>query len=200
MSMEKIRSLAGAVALCTAFAAGAQALGPDELVRTVTNDILETVQADKDLQAGDRKKALALAEQKVLPHIDFRYAVQLAVGKGWSSATPEQQEKLVAEFRAMLVRIYSSSIGAYRGQTMRVLPLKYAPSDTDVTVRNQYIKPGTPPLSVEYAMRRTGDAWKIYDIVVGGVSLVLTYRSEFDQVVRQSGVDGLIARLVEKNR
>lgn len=200
MSMEKIRSLAGAIALCTAFAAAAQTLGPDELVRTVTNDILETVQADKDLQAGDRKKALALAEQKVLPHIDFRYAVQLAVGKGWSAATPEQQEKLVAEFRAMLVRIYSSSIGAYRGQTMRVLPLKYSPSDTDVTVRNQYIKPGTPALSVEYLMRRTGDTWKIYDIVVGGVSLVLTYRSEFDQVMRQSGVDGLIARLVEKNR
>jgi phospholipid transport system substrate-binding protein len=198
--MKKI-SLASAVfALLLATVAAAQSPGPEELVRTVTNDVLETVQADKELQAGDRKKALALAEQKVLPHIDFRHAVQLAVGKAWSAATPEQQDKLVAEFRAMLVRIYSSAIGKYRGQSMRVLPVKYAPSDTDVTVRNQYLNPGQPPLSVDYAMRRTTDGWKIYDIVVGGVSLVLTYRSEFDQVVRQSGVDGLIARLVEKNR
>jgi phospholipid transport system substrate-binding protein len=100
----------------------------------------------------------------------------------------------------MLIRIYSSAVGKYRGQTMRVLPLKHAPADTDVTVRNQYLNPGQPPLSVDYAMRRTTDGWKIYDIVVGGVSLVLTYRSEFDNVVRQSGVDGLIAKLAEKNR
>lgn len=198
--MKIIPRCFAALALLVAFGAAAQSPGPDELVRTVTNDILETVQADKELQAGDRKKALALAEQKVLPHIDFRHAAQLAIGKGWSSATPEQQDKIVTEFRSMLVRIYSSAIGKYRGQTMRVLPVKYAPSDTDVTVRNQYLNPGQPPLSVDYAMRRTANGWKIYDIVVGGVSLVLTYRSEFDQVLRQSGVDGLIERLVEKNR
>jgi phospholipid transport system substrate-binding protein len=200
MKMRTIPFFSAVFALLLATVAAAQSPGPEELVRTVTNDVLETVQADKELQAGDRKKALALAEQKVLPHIDFRHAVQLAVGKGWSAATPEQQEKLVAEFRAMLVRIYSGAIGKYRGQTMRVLPVKYAPGDSDVTVRNQYVNPGQPPLSVDYAMRRTADGWKIYDIVVGGVSLVLTYRSEFDQVMRQSGVDGLIARLAEKNR
>jgi len=200
MNMTKTRFLLALVAWLAAFGAAAQAPGPDELVRIVTTDVLETIQSDKDLQAGDRKKALALAEQKVLPHIDFRHAARLALGKGWGAATPEQQEKLVAEFRAMLVRIYSSAIGVYRGQSMRVLPAKYAPGDAEVTVRNQYIKYGQPPLSVDYAMRRTAEGWKIYDIVVGGVSLVLTYRSEFDQVMRQSGVEGLIGRLVEKNR
>jgi phospholipid transport system substrate-binding protein len=198
--MKTIRLLATVCALLVSFAAAAQSLGPEELVRKVTTDVLETVQADKELQEGDRKKAIALAEQKVLPHIDFRHAAQLALGKGWSSATPEQQERLVSEFRSMLIRIYSSAVGKYRGQTMRVLPLKHAPADTDVTVRNQYLNPGQPPLSVDYAMRRTTDGWKIYDIVVGGVSLVLTYRSEFDNIVRQSGVDALIARLAEKNR
>jgi phospholipid transport system substrate-binding protein len=198
--MRTIRFLAAVSALLVPLAAASQTLGPEELVRKVTTDVLETVQSDKELQEGDRKKAIALAEQKVLPHIDFRHAAQLALGKGWSSATPEQQDKLVSEFRAMLIRIYSSAVGKYRGQTMRVLPLKYSPADTDVTVRNQYLNPGQPPLSVDYAMRRTSDGWKIYDIVVGGVSLVLTYRSEFDNIVRQSGVDALIARLAEKNR
>jgi phospholipid transport system substrate-binding protein len=174
-------------------------LEPEALVRKITSEVLETVRSDKDLAAGDREKALALAEQKVLPHIDFREAARLAVGRSWNSATPQQQDRLVTEFRAMLVRIYSNAIDTYRGQTLRVLPVKMAPTDTDVTVRNQYLSPGKPPVGVEYAMRKTPEGWKIYDIVVENVSLVLTYRSEFDQVMRQSGVEGLIRRMNEKN-
>jgi phospholipid transport system substrate-binding protein len=172
---------------------------PEDLVRMVTEDVLAAIKSDKALQAGDREKALALAEQKVLPHIDFAEATKLAVGKAWSSATPEQQKKLVDGFRAMLVRIYSNAIEAYRGQTMRVQPVNTKAGVNDVTVRNQYIRPGQPPVAVDYAMRRTPEGWKIYDITVEGMSLVLTYRAEFEQVTRQAGVEGLLKRLAEKN-
>ena len=196
----KLGSILGlSIALLTLPALAQNSLSPEALVRKITNDVLETVRSDKALQAGDREKALALAEQKVLPHIDFREAARLAVGRSWNSATPQQQDRLVAEFRAMLVRIYSNAIDTYRGQTLRVLPVRMAPEDADVTVRNQYLKPGRPPVLVEYAMRKTPEGWKIYDIVVENVSLVLTYRGEFDQVMRQSGVDGLIKRMTEKN-
>lgn len=177
----------------------AQELGPEELVKKVTTDILEAIKSDKSLQAGDRKKALALAEQKVLPHVDFREAAQLAVGKPWWSATPAQRERIVTEFRSLLIRIYSNAIDTYRGQTMQVLPVRLAAGATETTVRNRYIKPGAPPVPVEYAMKKTPEGWKIYDITVEGVSLVLTYRSEFEQVTRASGIDGLIKRLAEKN-
>ncbi len=177
----------------------AQEIGPDELVRKVTTDILESVQKDKQLQAGDRKKALALAEEKILPLIDFEEATRLAVGRAWRTATPEQRNRLETEFRRMLVRIYSNALGVYQGQTMRVLPVRMQPGATETTVRNQYIRPGKPPASVDYAMRKTADGWKIYDITAEGISLVLTYRSEFEQVMQQSGVDGLIKRLMEKN-
>ena len=187
------------IALATLPALAQQQLTPEALVRKMTDDVLEAVRNDKALQGGDRQKALALAEQKVLPHVDFREATKLAVGRGWASATPAQQEKLVTEFRAMLVRIYSNAIDVYRGQTLRVFPVKMTPEDTDVTVRNQYLRPGRPPVPVEYAMRKTPEGWKIYDIVVENVSLVLTYRGEFDQVMRQSGIDGLIKRMNEKN-
>jgi len=176
----------------------AQALGPEELVRKVTADVLETVKSDKDL-LGDRKRALALAEQKVLPHVDFREAAQLAVGKVWWKATPVQQERIVTEFRALLIRIYSNALDTYRGQTMQVMPVRMAAGATETTVRNRYIKPGAPPVPVEYAMKKTPEGWKIYDISVEGVSLVLTYRSEFEQITRASGIDGLIKRLAEKN-
>jgi phospholipid transport system substrate-binding protein len=180
-------------------ATGAQELKPDELVKKVTDEVLAAVKSDKQLAAGDKQKALKLAEEKVLPHIDFQEATRLAVGKSWSQATPEQKQKLVDEFRRMLVRTYSSAIQAYEGQTMKVQPVRMKPDDTDVTVHNQYIRPGGKPVQLDYQMRKTDNGWKIYDIVVEGVSLVLTYRSEFDAVVKQQGIDGLIKRLADKN-
>jgi phospholipid transport system substrate-binding protein len=182
-----------------AFSVCAQEMKPDELVKRVTDDVLAAVKSDKQLAAGDKQKALKLAEEKVLPHIDFEEATRLAVGRSWREASPEQRKKLTDEFRRMLVRTYSSAISAYEGQTMKVQPVRMKPDDTDVTVHNQYIRPGGKPVQLDYQMRKTPGGWKIYDIIVEGVSLVLTYRSEFDAVVRQQGVDGLIKRLAEKN-
>jgi phospholipid transport system substrate-binding protein len=181
-------------------AAAAQELKPDELVKKVTDDVLAAVKSDKQLAAGDKQKALKLAEEKILPHVDFQEATRLAVGRSWNQANPEQKKKLVDEFRRMLVRTYSGAIQAYEGQTMKVQPLRMKPEDTDVTVHNQYIRAGGgKPVQLDYQMHKTNDGWKIYDIVVEGVSLVLTYRSEFDAVVKQQGIDGLIKRLAEKN-
>ena len=177
----------------------AQQLGPEELVKQITADVLETVKSDKQLQAGDRRKALAMAEQKILPHMDFREAALLAMGKSWNTASPAQQAQIINEFRSMLVRIYSNAIQVYRGQTMKVLPVRLAPGATEVTVRNQYLSQGRPPVPVEYAMKKTPEGWKVYDISVEGVSLVLTYRAEFESITRTSGIDGLLKRLAEKN-
>jgi phospholipid transport system substrate-binding protein len=177
----------------------AQDLGPEALVKKITADVMEAIKSDKQLAAGDKQKALKLAEEKILPHVDFEEATRLAVGRGWAQANPEQKKKLVQEFRNMLVRTYSNAIGAYEGQTMKVQPVRMKPGDTDVTVHNQFIRPGGKPVLIDYAMRKTDKGWKIYDIVVEGVSLVLTYRSEFDQVVKQEGIDGLIKRLAQKN-
>jgi phospholipid transport system substrate-binding protein len=165
----------------------------------VTQDVLDAIRSDKQLAAGDKQKALKLAEEKVLPHIDFEEATRLAVGRAWAQATPEQRKKLVEEFRKMLVRTYSNAISAYEGQTMKVLPVRMKPGDTEVTVHNRYIRPGGRPLPVDYQMHKTDQGWKIYDITVEGVSLVLTYRSEFDAIVKQEGIDGLIKRMTEKN-
>jgi phospholipid transport system substrate-binding protein len=182
-----------------AFPAAAQDIGPEELVKKITQDVLEAVKGDKQLAAGDRSRAIKLAEEKILPHVDFEEATRLAVGRGWAQANPEQKKKLVQEFRNMLVRTYSNAIGAYENQTMKVMPVRMKPGDTEVTVHNQFIRPGGKPVPIDYSMRKTDKGWKVYDIVVEGVSLVLTYRSEFDQVVKQEGIDGLIRRLSQKN-
>lgn len=178
----------------------ADELSPEAQVRQVTTDVLDSIKGDKALQAGDRQKALALAEQKILPHVDFREATRLAVGRAWSTASAEQQNRLVDEFRALLVRTYANAVDVYRGQTMKVQPVRMPPGATEVTVRNLYQNSSNQTIPVDYSMRKTPEGWKIYDVTVEGMSLVITYRGEFDQVVRQSGIDGLLARLAEKNR
>jgi phospholipid transport system substrate-binding protein len=182
-----------------AFPVFAQDAGPEELVKKITDDVMAAIKSDKDLAAGDRQKAVKLAEEKILPHVDFEEATRLAVGRGWSQASPEQKKRLVSEFRNMLVRTYSNAISAYEGQTMKVLPSRVKPDESDATVRNQFIRPGGKPVLIDYSMRKTDKGWKVYDIVVEGVSLVLTYRSEFDAIVKQEGIDALIKRLAAKN-
>ena len=173
----------------------ADELSPEAQVRQVTADVLDAIKGDKALQAGDRQKALALAEQKILPHVDFREATRLAVGRAWSTATAEQQNRLVDEFRALLVRTYANAVDVYRGQTMKVQPVRMAPGATEVTVRNLYLNSSGRSIPVDYSMLKTPEGWKIYDVTVEGMSLVITYRGEFEQIVRQSGIDGLLARL-----
>ena len=195
--MSKFLAFIGAMAF--AAVALAQALAPDQLVQKITDDVLAAIKSDKELAAGDKQKALKVAEEKVLPYIDFEQATRLAVGRAWSQASPEQKKRLVGEFRNMLVRTYSNAIQAYQGQTLKVLPARGKQDPEDTTVRTQFIRAGGQPLPIEFHMRQADKTWKVYDIVVEGVSLVMTYRSEFDAVVKQEGIDGLIKRLAQKN-
>jgi phospholipid transport system substrate-binding protein len=181
--------------------ASAQGLAPEQLVQKVTEEVMTAIKSDKQLAAGDKQKAMKLAEEKVLPYIDFEEATRLAVGRAWSQATPEQRKQLVSEFRNMLVRTYSNAIEGYQGQTLQVMPSRGGKQDAkdEATVRTQFTRAGGKPLPIEFQMRKTGPDWKVYDISVEGISLVLTYRSEFDNVVRQEGIEGLIKRLTQKN-
>lgn len=182
-------------------AALAQGVGPEQLVQKVTEEVMAAVKSDKQLAAGDKQRAMKLAEEKVLPYVDFEEATRLAVGRAWPQATPEQKKKLVSEFRNMLVRTYSNAIEGYQGQTLKVMPSRASKQDAkdEATVRTQFVRAGGKPLPIEFQMRKVGQDWKVYDIAVEGISLVLTYRSEFDALVKQQGIDGLIKRLTEKN-
>jgi phospholipid transport system substrate-binding protein len=195
--MNRALAFLGAAAL--AVSAWAQSLAPDQLVQKITDEVLAAIKSDKQLAAGDKQKAIKLAEEKVLPYVDFEQATRLAVGRAWREATPEQKKRLVTEFRNMLVRTYSNAISAYQGQTLKVLPQRGKQDPEETVVRTQFIRAGGQPLPIEFTMHKTGDTWKVYDITVEGVSLVMTYRSEFDAVVKQEGVDGLIKRLAQKN-
>ena len=173
---------------------------PDALVKRVAEDVLASIRADKDLQAGNPAKIKQLIETKLAPHFDFARMTALAMGRNWRAATPEQQKQLTEQFKTLLVRTYSGALTNYRDNTMNYKPLRANPGDTDVIVRTEVTRPGQAPVPIDYSMEKTPEGWKAYDVIVAGVSLVTNYRDEFNDVIKSSGVDGLIKTLADKNK
>lgn len=179
----------------------AQPVAPDALVKTITDEVAAAIAKDKDIQAGDTAKAAALIENKIVPYFNFTRMARIAMGRNWRSATPEQQKDLATEFKTLLVRTYSTALVNYKGQPIDYKPLRAKPEDSEVTVKSEVKQSGSSqPVSIDYEMEKTDGGWKIYDVKVGGVSLVTTYRDTFASEVREHGIDGLIKSLAAKNR
>jgi phospholipid transport system substrate-binding protein len=181
-------------------AQAAETTTPDALAKSVTEDVLAVLKADKDIQAGNTKKVIDLVEEKVLPHFNFTRMTRLAVGADWRQASAEQQKLLTNEFRTLLVQTYAATLTAYRDQKVEFRPLRMQPSDTDVMVKTAISQPGGKPVSVDYRMEKTDGGWKVYDVVVADLSLVQNYRGTFNSEVQKGGVDGLIKALADKNK
>jgi phospholipid transport system substrate-binding protein len=152
------------------------------------------------VKSGGRAKLVSVIEERVLPHFNFTAMTALAMGQNWAKANPEQKKRLTEEFRTLLVRTYASALAAYSEQKFDFRPLRAKSTDTDVTVNVRVLQPGAQPVTIDYSMEKTANGWKVYDVMVGGVSLVANYRTEFSNIVRNSGIDGLIKDLQAKNR
>jgi phospholipid transport system substrate-binding protein len=198
MSMMK-KLLALAVAACLSLPVLAQQ-APNDLVQQVTEEVLEVIRKDREIQNGSTSKVIDLVDQKVLPHFNFLRMTALAVGKDWRRATPQQQQQLATEFKTLLVRTYANALTGYRNQKVIYKPFRMKPEETDVLVRTEVQQPGSKPVQLDYSLELRDGSWKVYDVTVAGISLVTNYRDQFSQEVRAGGVDGLIASIATKNR
>lgn len=173
---------------------------PDALVKRVADETVQAIRADPRIIAGDPVRVREVIETKLLPHFDFARMTALAMGRNWSRATPEQQQRLTNEFRTLLVRTYSNALTQYRDEQIVTKPLRVEPNASEVTVRTEVVRSGRPPVQIDYGMAKTPEGWKSFDVIVGGVSLVTNYRDEFNEQVRAGGIDGLINTLAAKNK
>ncbi len=179
----------------------AQEVAPDVLVKTVTNEVLDIVRKDKEIQSGNTKKAIELVETKLLGHFNFTRMTQLALARDWRVASPAQQKILTDEFHSLLVRTYSKALTEYKNQTIDFKPFSMKAGETDVRVRTEIKQSGAGKnIELDYYLEKSGAAWKVYDIEVGGISLVTNYRDSFAAEVRNNGIDGLIKSLQAKNK
>jgi phospholipid transport system substrate-binding protein len=195
-----LRHLLASFAAVAAFASAAvAATAPDALVRQLSTEVLDAVKSDAAIQAGDVGKVIALVDAKVLPYLDFQRMTASAVGRSWREATPAQKEKLQAEFKTLLVRTYAGALSQVKDQTVQMKPFRGNATDNEVVVRTE-IKGGAEPIQLDYRLEKAGDSWKIYDINVLGIWLVDQYRSSFAQEISAGGIDGLIAKLAQRNK
>ncbi len=181
-------------------AVAAELVAPDVLARSVTDEVVGILRTDKDIQAGDQRKARDLIETKLAPHFNFSGMTRLALGKNWRAASPDQRKALVAEFRALLVQTYTASLMLYKDQQIDYRPLKIAPEDNDVVVRSLVrASGGGEPVQVDYGLEKLDGGWKVYNVKIAGISLVESYRSTFNTEIQRNGMDGLIKTLRDKN-
>lgn len=173
---------------------------PDTLVEETAQEVLAIIKRDKDIQSGNKAKILNLVKSKILPHFNFTRMTRLAMGKNWSKASPQQKKELEKEFRTLLVRTYYKALAVYSDHTIKVSPVKNMAGKTDATVKTEIIQPHGQPVSIDYSMQKIKSAWKVYDITVAGISLVINYRGSFNSKVRSGGVEGLLKALNKKNR
>lgn len=173
---------------------------PDEVIRSTSQEVIAAIKNDPSIQAGDRRKIRTLIETRVLPVFDFVRMTRLAMGRNWNQANADQQKQLVGQFRDLLVRTYGTALSQYKNQSVQVKGLDGKADDTDVVVHTAIVASGTQPVAIDYSMEKTDGGWKVFDIKVEGVSLVTNYRSEFGELVRKGGVDGLINALDQKKK
>lgn len=177
----------------------AAAEAPDALVKRIATEVMDAIKADPAIQAGDTNKIIALVDSKIMPNVNFTRMTASAVGRHWRQATPEQQKRLEAEFKALLVRTYSGALGEVKDQTLSFKPMRMRPEDTEVVVRSE-VKGKGDPIQLDYRLEKVGDGWKIYDLNVLGLWLVETYRTQFAQEINAKGIDGLITALAQRNK
>ena len=199
LARQAIGATLFAVLAAVAMPANAQE-APDAMVKRVAQDVIATIKADPLIQAGNEARIREVIEAKLVPHFDFPRMTALAMGKNWRAATPEQQKRLADEFKTLLVRTYSGALAKYRDEAIDYKPLRMNPSDADVTVRTLVMKSGGQPVQIDYTLTKSADGWKVFDVVIGGVSLVTNYRDEFNEQIKNGGVDGLIKTLADRNK
>lgn len=173
---------------------------PEELVKKTADEVIAAIKSDKDIQAGDQEKIFALAEEKILPNFNFDKISRMVLGKNWTKATPEQKTAFQNEFRTLLIRTYASALSKYKNQTIDYKPFRMEEGSNIASVKTEILQPGGQPIAVSYTLEKQADDWKVYDIVIEGVSLVTNYRSQFAQEVRTNGLDSLNKKLADKNK
>jgi len=199
--MRAMQFLLSSLLFVFTLSASAQAQeAPDELIKRISEEILEVAKTDKQIQAGSQQRIMEVVQGKIIPHVNFQRMTSMAAGRFWREATPEQQSALTNEFRTLLIYTYSGAISQIRNQKLEFRPMRGAPDDTEVEVRSSVIQSRGEPIQLNYRLEKTPNGWKIFDVNILGAWLVETYKSSFASEISKGGIDGLIRTLADRNK
>jgi len=169
------------------------------LVKDTTNLIRKKVKEDDSIIKENPEHLYDLVNEIVLPHFDFQKMSSWVLGKNWRNASAEQKKKFTSQFSRLLVRTYSRAIYDNIDQKIIFLPIRGKPDADKVTIRTEVPQEAGFPIPIDYKMQKKNNEWKVYDVVIDAISLVANYRTTFNQEIKKSGIDSLIASLADRN-
>ncbi len=172
---------------------------PQELVMKTTENVLAEIKAKKQDLTANPEKIYPLVEDILLPRFDFNQISRLALGNHWKDASAAEKEAFINEFRELLVRTYATALLSYSGQEIEYPPINAGANVKKVKVKTRVKNSGSSAVPIDYSLYLSKEDWKVYDITIDGVSLVSTYRSNFDSQIRRNKLAGLISDLKERN-
>ena len=173
---------------------------PDVTLQRTVDEVLEIIKSDPKAEAGDVTRLIEIIEQKISPYVDYPRMTRLAVGRSWRKASNEQRTEIIKQFKEMLVRSYAAAFKMYNAIVIETKPLNLTGGETETTVSSVIKLPGgAPPVEIDYEVILVDDVWKVYDVRISGISLVINYRNMFTEEIKKNGIDGLINLLKEKN-
>lgn len=173
---------------------------PSQVVDSAANGLLKALDSDRQVYRKNPAKVQALVDQYILPHVDTQFAAQLVLGKYWRTATPQQRERFINAFYHSMLNNYGAAIVEFTSNTLKVYPSRANPGDQNATVRTEMMRTSGAPVSVNYYMHMTPQGWKAWDVVIDGVSYIMSYRQDFQPQIAQQGLDSVINRLEHGER
>ena len=199
--MNILRTLIAALLFSFYIPTLAAASPPEKVIVDTSERMLDIIRKEGDALRENREKVYKVIDEVINPHIDFERMSRWVLGKYWRKATAEQKSRFTKEFRFLLMRTYATAITEYSGEKIKYLPVRFKTGDTDVSVRTELRQPGNPnPIPVHYRLHKLNGEWKVYDIVIEGVSLISNYRSSFATQIRRGSIQELIDTLAEHNK
>jgi phospholipid transport system substrate-binding protein len=183
-------------ALIAASAQAGTAKPPDQVVQDATMQLQELLHKNDAKYRADSKLYYKVVNDVVVPHFDVRYIAQLVMGRNWKAANQQQRTRFQNAFKDMLIHSYANALLEYHDSVKADWkPLHMAPDANDVTVYSNLVREGKPPIPIGFSMRLANDEWKIYDITIENISLVINFRGQINDEIKKNGVDETITRM-----
>ena len=193
-----MRRLLHVIAAVTFLIAGgpAWAGAPTDQIKDATDRVLKLLQDPqlaKPANLAERRKQIrAVADQ----FADWQETGKRALGRHWRPLTPQQRADFSALFADLVERSYISKIEAYSGE--KIVYVGDTVEGDDATVRTKLITKTNTEIPIDYRLAKESDRWRAYDVLIEGVSLVANYRTQFNQIIQQSGFEVLMKKLKTK--
>ena len=172
---------------------------PEQIVEETSIELLKIINEQSERIKSEEGYVNKVIDELVLPVIDLQSMGKLILGKHWKTASEEQRAKFIEQFKSMLTRTYAKSVADYGDAKVTVFPPQGEQKGKRHRVKTHLDIGSGTPLQVDYVFRRKDDSWKVFDLVVDGLSLIKNFRTSFSQEISETSLDALIARLVSTN-